>query len=131
MFQRGKRKRLARNLIAAFNAHDCAGVQACLAADCVFIDSSGARIDGRETCAETTRRFFEAEPGFHLAITSYTVVGEEVLMSGTTTARDPLVAKDRLWRAKIVQGEVAEFQSYCDGEPRLLARALAPEAYHY
>ena len=131
MFERRRRKRLAQRLIAAFNAHDHSQVRQCLAPDCVFIDSSGARIDGRETCAETTRRFMQTEPNFHLAVASYTVADDQVLMGGRTTARDPLVAKDRLWRVRIRDGRVTEFQTYCDGEPRLLARTLAPDKVHF
>lgn len=128
MFFKDQRKDAARQLMAAFNAHDHLALATCLTADCIFIDSAGGRIEGRSGCVEATRLFMKLEPEFHVEVDSYSVVGDEVLMQGETTARDPLVAKDRLWRAKVEDGRISEFQTYCDGEPRQLARLLGQGA---
>ena len=98
MFFKDQRKDAARHLMAAFNAHDHLALANCLTANCIFIDSAGGRIEGRSGCVEATRLFMTLEPEFHIEVDSYSVVGDEVLMQGETTARDPLIAKDRYWR---------------------------------
>ncbi|QZD92275.1 nuclear transport factor 2 family protein [Qipengyuania xiapuensis] len=128
MFFKDQRKDAARQLMAAFNAHDHLALAKCITADCTFIDSSGGRLEGRSNIVEATRMFMTMEPEFHIEVDSYSVVGDEVLMQGETTAKDPLVAKDRLWRARVEDGRIAEFQTYCDGEPRQLARLLGQGA---
>ena len=122
-----RKKRSARALVEAFNRHDAAAVVASVTADCRFIDSAGGCIEGHDAIRSATLQFMQMEPEFEILLESSSVVEDEVLMRGTTKAADPLVAKDRLWRARIREGLVCEWQSFCDGEAQRLARMLAPE----
>ena len=122
-----RKKRSARALVEAFNTHDAAAVVASVTHDCRFIDSSGGCIEGHDAIRNATAQFMQMEPAFEIIVESSSVMEDEVLMRGTTKATDPLVAKDRLWRARIRDGLVCEWQSFCDGEAQRLARMLAPE----
>ena len=122
-----RKKRSARALVDAFNRHDASAVVASVTPDCRFIDSAGGCIEGHEAIRNATLQFMQMEPEFEILLESSSVVEDELLMRGTTKATDPLVAKDRLWRARIREGLVCEWQSFCDGEAQRLARMLAPE----
>ncbi len=124
MLEKRKNRKAALTLVKAFNAHQADLVGAAICDDCLFIDSGGDAIDGAAACTAATAKFMEIEPDFAISVTDLTVVADEVLMVGTTTARNELVAKDRMWRAKIRDGKVCEWQSFCEGTPARLAVAL-------
>ena len=126
MFDKRRNRKAALRLVNAFNAHDAALVEDSICNDCVFIDSGGDALEGARNCGEACEAFMRIEPDFHITVTDLTVVQDEVLMVGETQANNPLVAKDRMWRAKIRDGLVCEWQSFCEGDPAHLAVALGP-----
>lgn len=117
-------KKSARRLVEAVNSGDAMAVEACLASDCRFTDSAGDTIEGRSLCGRAVRQLLILEPGYRIIVEQYAVHDDEVLMSGHVQAQDHLLAKDRLWRARISGGKITEWQSYCDGEARQLVHIL-------
>ena len=121
-----KNRMAAMRLVNAFNAHEARQVIRAISMDCLFIDSAGDAIEGADALCQAVAAFMEIETDFAIKITDSTVVNDEVLLVGETRAHNPLVAKDRMWRAKIRDGKVCEWQSFCEGTPARLAMALGP-----
>jgi len=119
--------RLAKRYVAAVNAGDADVVADMMSAGCRYVDSSGRWIDGRENVRVATTRFFEMEHNFRIDVTSMVLHDGDVLIRGTVTADDPVLAQDTLWLARVEDGRISYWQSFGKGLPVSLTRILVPE----
>jgi len=119
--------RVVRRYVSAVNAGDADAVADMMSPSCRYVDSSGRWIDGRENVRVATTRFFEMERNFRISATSMVLHDGDVLIRGTVTADDPILAQDTLWLARVEDGRVAYWQSFGRGMPVSLTRILVPE----
>ena len=116
-----------RQYIAALNARDPDTIGSLLAENCRFVDSTGGWVEGRDNAMAATRAFLDFETNFRINEEDIVLRGDEVLVRGSTSAKNPQLAKDKLWRAKVEGGKLALWQSY-GTESLPLARILMPDA---
>jgi ketosteroid isomerase-like protein len=114
--------RIAGQFIDAVNAHDLKAIAAVVDERCKIIDVRGAWMEGRETCVEGLGRFFEIDPDYRIHVESIGRNGDNALITGHVTARDPQFATTRLWRALTDDHYLQEWQSY--------SRELVPSISH-
>lgn len=107
-----QRQKVVERWIAARNSRDFSAIELLIADHCQLIDSRGDSIVGREDCLEAMRRFFALDPGFTLHVESIITNADETLVKGRTTAADPRLALDTLWRARSTTTHLVEWQSY-------------------
>jgi limonene-1,2-epoxide hydrolase len=122
-----EQERVVRRYVTALNARDIDAIEELLAPDCRFIDSIGCWVEGREDCLEASRRFLAMEPEFRIAIENILMHGGEVLINGTTSAQEPMLCRDTLWRARSDGKQLIEWQSYGEGSTLPLAKVLMGE----
>jgi len=110
----------------AINSRDSAAIVALLAADSVFVDSMGARVQGLEKLRAAWEGYFKMVP-------DYTVSHEEIFNHGDTVAvfgsargtfsPDGQIRKESFWettaawRASVKDGKIALWQVFTDNEP--------------
>lgn len=110
----------------AINSRDPAAIVALLAADSVFVDSMGARVQGLEKLRAAWEGYFKMVP-------DYTVSHEEIFNHGDTVAvfgsargtfsSDGQIRKENswettsAWRASVKDGNIALWQVFTDNEP--------------
>ena len=123
----GKAVRTIERYIAALNAHDMVELAQMIDEDACFVDSCGDAVDGRDVICALMDQFFKLEPGFKLNATEISEFRGDVLIRGSVEARDPQLANDSLWRARVEQNKVTFWQSYADGPSLAITRTLAPE----
>lgn len=126
MFGLGKSQsiKVVDRYVAALNARDSGKIAYLLADDVRFVDSHGEWIEGREQVIDATERFFAMEKNFHLDADSTIERNGEVLMQGSTRADDPSLRHDTLWKARVIKGKLAFWQSYGRAEAPHLTRIL-------
>jgi len=117
----------ARRFIKRMNLADVDALAAMMHDDFVFVDSRLTRIEGRENCIEFFRRFVALDTGFAIAIESASRNGDDVLIKGATTARDPVLVAQCLWQCQVIDGKIAYWQSFRSDQPPALARILASD----
>ena len=117
--------RVSRLFVDAVNARDIAAIDPMIHEDCRFIDSRGYRLEGRELCLEVMGRFFEVEPEYRIHVETMSRSGEDVLLRGHVTARDPRLRLATLWRARSDEQQMREWQGYSIVGAPPLARILA------
>jgi len=112
--------------IAALNACDTETIDGLLADDIRYVDSSGGWLEGRENVVSATRDFFDTGIEFRIDDAKIVLHGDEVLVRGVASARDPELATDKLWKAKVTNGKLSFWQGFGDkGVP--FARMVSPE----
>ena len=127
---------VARRFVDRINAHDLDGLAALLTPDHRFIDSLGVESGGRQTLRDGWRQYFRMVPDYRVEVVRAFVDEPEVMLVGTArgtyTADGQLDASNAwstpgVWRARIRDELVAEWQVYADNEPirRCMARASA------
>ena len=129
-FFKNRPTRVVERYIEAVNHRDLGAVEAVIDADIRMVDSQGEWLDGREETLRAHRRFFDLEPSFRLDAASSVARGNEVLLQGSTSASDPTLARDTLWKARVSKGKLTYFQSFGPPDAPHLARALAGDAAH-
>ncbi len=87
-------------------------------------------MEGREKAIAATNAFFELEDSFRLDCEAISMRGNDVLVRGRTKARNPGIASDRLWRARVKNGKLSHWQSYGSGTKSSLAKTLLPDHAH-
>ncbi len=120
--------RIIKRYVDAVNAGNADVVADMMSPDCRYVDSSGRWIDGRENVRLATTRFFELEKNFRIRESSMVLHDGDVLIRGTVTADDPVLAQDTLWLARVKDGKVSYWQSFGKGLPVSLTRILVPDA---
>ena len=103
---------IAMQLVAALNTRSPDRVCELITPDCRFIDSTGGAIEGAPAIEAATKKFFELDPTFRLEIRSSTVRGDDALLSGRSRSSEPSLNHDTLWRMKVRDAKIAEFQSF-------------------
>ncbi|WP_128893096.1 nuclear transport factor 2 family protein [Erythrobacter sp. HKB08] len=121
-------KAVASRFLAAIEAEDLDTIESLLANDVVYTDSRGDSISGYSSCVEAMRRMFEMDIAFAIQPSSMTQAGENVLIRGRCSSRDPRLNAQCLWRFRVRNGKLAEYQSHRASDPPAFARFLMPEA---
>jgi len=124
---------VARAFVKAINSRDVGELARLMTDEHRFIDSLGTVVDGREKMRDAWAAYFRMVPDYSITVEETFSDGPIVVMLGTaqgTYARDGQLRPDDFWqspaawRARIKDGEVAEWRVYCDNEPirRLIAK---------
>ena len=121
-------KAVASRFLAAVEAEDLDTIESLLANDVVYTDSRGDSISGYSSCVEAMRRLFEMNIGLAIHPSSMAQVGDNVLIKGRCCSRDPRLNAQCLWRIRVRNGKLAEYQSHRASDPPAFARVLMPEA---
>ncbi len=117
---------VAQEVVARINAHDVEGIVALMAADYVFVDSSGTR-SFRPQVEAGWKQYLAVVPDYWIRIDHVVPDGSAVVLfgyaGGTYAPNDELVKPENkwetpaVWRAVIRDGKVSEWRIYCDNEP--------------
>jgi hypothetical protein len=101
-------ERLVHEYVARINAHDASGIVALCTADHVLIDSLGSRLSGLARLEQGWRGYFASAVGLVLACG---------LAAGTYAPSGAAWRIPAAWRAKVIDGRLAEWQVYADNKP--------------
>ena len=121
-------KPIAVKFIHALSGSDASAALSMLADDVTYTDSRGYGVEGRDACSEALRRFFEMDLDFRIDPERVSQRGNEVLVSGSCSAKDARLNAKCLWRITVVDGKIAEYRSYRAESPPAFAKVLIPEA---
>jgi ketosteroid isomerase-like protein len=110
----------------AINSRNPAAIVALLAADSIFVDSMGTRVQGLE-------KLRAAWEGYYKMVPDYTVSHEEIFNRGDTVAvfgsargtfspdgqnrKENFWEATAAWRALVKDGKIALWQVFADNEP--------------
>lgn len=117
---------IARSFVARINDRDVPGIVALMTPDHVFIDALGNTFDGREKMRQGWVGYFQWFPDYSIEITDAFDHGNIVALFGKargTFAVNGKLAKDNFWeipaawKAVVSEGQIAEWQVYCDNDP--------------
>jgi len=112
--------------VDCINRHDVNGLCNLMTDDHLFIDSAGAKVQGREEMRKAWVGYFYMIPDYAIevkaAMQKDSVVGLFGTTRGTYAAGKPLQDRNRWelpasWRAVVRDGKIAEWQVYADNEP--------------
>jgi hypothetical protein len=120
-------KALVNRFVAALNAHEADALEALLTEDFAYIDSWREGVVGRERVMAAVRKLFAADPQFGIEVERQSYRAPHVLMSGTVTSAQFGESRRAVWRALCAGDKMAEWQSWAEGGPPPMSRALAPE----
>lgn len=125
---RGHReKALVRRFVAALNAHDVGALEAMMVADFAYIDSWREGVEGRETVLAAVRLLFETDPRFGVEVEQMSYQAPFVRMSGRITSARFGEGRRAVWQAVCDGKRLSSWQSWAEGGPPPMTRALAPE----
>jgi len=108
------------------NSRDPAAIAGLLTADSVFVDSMGARVQGREKLRAAWEGYFQMVPDYTISHEEIFHHGDTVAVFGTaqgTFAPDGQLRKENFWtstaawRAVVKGGRIAVWQVFADNEP--------------
>lgn len=101
----------------AINGRDIVALSALMTEGHRFIDSAGQQRLGIQAVRAAWEGFFAAFPDYKNVVETVTERQEgEVVLIGRSICSVPMLAGPALWRARIDQGLVAEWQVYEDDE---------------
>ncbi|WP_271077336.1 nuclear transport factor 2 family protein [Aurantiacibacter sp. MUD61] len=103
-----------QNWVAALNARDFAAMADAMATDFRFIDSSGDEMVGREQCLAMLATLFEKAPDHKVQIDRIAHRGDDMLISGLTSASHPKHATSTHFVAQADHRHVKSWQSFSD-----------------
>ena len=129
---------VAELFVQRINSQDLDGLAALMSSGHRFIDSLGVAFSGREAMKDGWRHYFRMAPDYRIEVTESLCEGDVVVLlgvaSGTYTSDGTLDPENAwrtpaAWRARIVTGQIAEWQVYADNEPirKCIARVAAKE----
>lgn len=114
-------------LVAAINGGRAERVAGAMAAnDPLFIDSAGARIEGRAAMLAAWRAYLRMFPDYRIEIVGWFLDGREAMLHGRasgTPHRDGRAVEggrwevNAAWRARTDSRRVLEWQVYADNKP--------------
>jgi len=116
--------KVPRRFVDCVNARDLKSLRALVGEQCRIIDARGEWMEGRDTCLEALERLFDIEPAYKIHVRSMGRAGDDVLISGSTTASDPRFAGATLWRARADGRHMHEWQRYSARPGALTCRLL-------
>ena len=117
---------VARAFVDAINRHDVDILGDLMTENHVFVDSLGARIEGRAAMLGGWRGYFSIFPDYQLTVDGLLAAGDTALLhgrAGATLHRDGQPAEfgaweiPAAWRAVVSRGRVALWQVYADNKP--------------
>lgn len=117
---------LVEQFVAALNAHDVDSVEPLLTEDFVYIDSWREGVRGRDVVMEALRRLLRADPEFELNVERMDWRKPHMLMSGCVNSGQWGKGRRAVWRLTLRDGLICEYQSWAEGGPPPMSRALAP-----
>ena len=105
--------------IAAINGHDVAALATLMAADHVFVDSLGNRVEGARSMEGGWRGYFAMCPDYWIRVDHLMAEGDTLLAAGEAggtidgeTWRTPAA-----WKAVIRGASVVEWRVFADNKP--------------
>jgi len=108
----------ADHLVVAFNAcinaRDLDGLSSLMSDDHKFIDAAGGIVAGKTSCREAWNGFFAAFPDYQNHFDDMRTTGDTVIVAGQSSCADARLAGPALWRARVADGSVVEWQVYPD-----------------
>jgi ketosteroid isomerase-like protein len=117
---------VALEFVKRINAHNPDKLAELMAEDHVFIDSVGARFQGREAMRENWKAYFDMFPDYRIVLTDVFqqghVVGLFGTASGTFAVNGQLAPENRwegpaAWKATTQGDTMTEWRVYADNEP--------------
>ena len=112
--------------VHAVNAHDVDEMCNLMTNDHTFIDSLGNVVRSREQMRDAWRGYFEWFPDYKISVEQTLVDSETVVAfghaEGTYSVDDRLAEANHwqipaAWRAKVLNGQLCEWQVYADNTP--------------
>jgi hypothetical protein len=122
-----KDKALVRRLVAAINAHDPAALEPLVSDDFTYIDSWREGVSGRDLVLHAIKPLFDSDPEFGVEVEKVSYRAPHVLMSGKVNSARFGSGRRAVWRVRCEGDQVAEWQSWAEGGPPPMTRALAPK----
>lgn len=105
--------------LAAINGHDVSALAALMAADHVFVDSLGNRVDGKSSMEAGWRGYFAMCPDYWIRAEHAMAEGETMLLAGEAggTIDGERWRIPGAWKAVIRDGRVVEWRVFADNKP--------------
>jgi len=109
---------LLKAWFAAINGHDVPAIAALMAADFLFVDSMGNRVQGATSMDAGWRGYFAMCPDYWIRADQVMAEGETVLMAGEAggTIDGESWRTPSAWKAVIRGGSVVEWRVYADNK---------------
>lgn len=120
--------KIVRAFCAACNANDLDGAIAIMDDDFCVIDSAGNAVVRRDNVVQSITDFIAVVPDYQIEIFDLVARGEEVLVRGQSHCSDERFADERLWRALVKNGKMAEWQVYPSRIGPPIGKIVAQEA---
>ena len=117
---------VVRRFVTAINEGDLESIVANMSEDHCFVDSGGARIEGREAMRQAWLEYFEMVPGYRIDIEEVIVQKDRVVVFGKAggsyraerpQAFPPHWETPAVWRARVEGERIREWRVYADNEP--------------
>jgi ketosteroid isomerase-like protein len=94
------------------NARDLDGLAALMTDDHTFVDSGGARVEGKPACVDAWRGFFAAFPDYRNVFATASTAGDVVEIAGHSECSVEELAGPARWQARIHGARVAQWQVF-------------------
>lgn len=107
-------QKIAVEFHAAINGQSLDELSSLMTANHVFVDTALNSIDGREASLDAWRSFFAMFPDYRNYVEIFAASDEEVMMAGRSMCSVEQLKGPFLWRARIVDAKVLEWQIYAD-----------------
>ncbi len=121
-----KSKACTLRFVEALNAHDLGGLAALMTEDFSYIDSWREGVEGREKVLVGLERLFGSDPEFGVTVEQITYRAPNVLMAGRITSAQFGDKRRAVWRISCDGERLSQWQSWADGGPPPMSRALSP-----
>jgi ketosteroid isomerase-like protein len=106
------------------NSADIEGLTALMTMDHTFIDKAGTSVSGKATVTAAWTSFFMAFPGYRNIFERHREAKGFVAIQGRSACADPRLNGAALWRAKLREGKLSEWQVYTDSAENRQALGL-------
>ena len=103
---RKSRLHTVKAFIAALNERDLDKIEAFLAADFRFIDTSNKELRGARACMGMFHRLLELAPDFRVEVEAIVERGDDILISGSSRTIIPEMQGATQWRARLPSGNL-------------------------
>lgn len=110
---------ILKQWLAAINGHDVTALTALMAADHVFVDSLGNRVNGARSMEAGWRGYFAMCPDYWIRGDLAMAEGETTLVAGEAggTIDGELWRTPAAWKVVIRDGSVVEWRVFADNKP--------------
>lgn len=110
---------VVKQWMAAINGHNVMALTALMAADHVFVDSLGNRVDGARSIEAGWRGYFTMCPDYWIRADHVMSEGDTVLVAGEAggTIDRESWRTPAAWKVVIRDGRVAEWRVFADNKP--------------